>query len=184
MWWMSLIGGGGGNVAPAPGMPQTGGMQPPPGSPQVPGSLQGGNMVAPPTGEAQLIPPPGGGPTPNPALPPGTIMGMPSPTMPTPGYTADNAMFQIENAGTLAMNQQAGVAPDTGPVSVDAAGTPTTPPPGKPPAEDAEKGFNWMSLIGGGGGNVAPAAGGQTRGTPDQVKHMQINPQTGLIEWV
>lgn len=151
----------------------------------------GVGTIAPPTGAAPLIPPPGGAATAYGAPTAGGIpaaMGttQPVPYVPQPGEAPNgpgitNAMYNIENAGSLGINQQAGVAPGTGPLTVDAAGTPT--PQGPAPQEDKPN-LWWTSLIDSGG--QKPMAGGPgPRGMQqNNVKQMRINPQTGLMEWV
>lgn len=102
---------------------------------------------------------------------------------PTTGYrtSPEAAMFGLENAGTLAMQNQVGIAPGTGPMQIDETGQPKPPPPPDAPEKQGE-GFDWMKLMqsnGGGGMPPISAPRGSRTTTPQAV----IDPKTGLLRW-
>lgn len=114
-----------------------------------------------------------------------TMVGMqpyapPGQPPPMPG-SADAAMFGIENAGTLAMQTQAGVAPGTGPLAIDHMGQPTD--VGTEAPKEGGGGMDWMQFLG--RESQAPQLqftqprGMQQMGSPRAV----IDPKTGLLRW-
>lgn len=178
MWFMALLGGGqkplaSGATGPR-GLPMGAPLsimgQPVQGAVTSTGALPQPNMPTPPTGEANLIPPPGGQtPPPGSIYPPGYD---PQQTAGAGGYTGVG-----DNGAPFSGEAQPGQS------TFDETQVPKPTEPPKPEGKD-EGGFNWLSLLGG-EGQKGLAPGSPPKGMQqDSVKRMQINPQTGLIEWV